>query len=446
MQWLDQHIHYERYGPKKSDDIVHNPKKRLAAMRDFCTMMADPQDTFRAIHVTGTNGKTSTSRMIASLLLANGLRAGLYTSPHLSRINERIVINGCPIDDSDLADHLFALRLIEAIDGAPDLSYFELLTAAAFRAFADAPVDVGVVEVGVGGKFDATNVINADVAVITNIGLDHANYLGPTHREVASHKAGVIKQGAIAIVRGADNAQFDQFYAQHPSSLIVLGSDIEVVEQAVAVGGQLLTVRTPYGIYDDLMLSLHGAHQAENAAMAIGAVESLIGRRLPDDVARDGLGSVTVPGRAEVVSRSPLVILDGAHNTEGACALHALLESAFSAQKRRIFVVGQLAPHEPKSFLRALGAENARLIIACAPECPRAVAPERIADAAKSLGAPSVVVANVAAAVQQAIAAADDDDVVVVTGSLYVVGEARDASVSDALRSHGREQPADEVI
>lgn len=434
LRWLDAHINYERSGPRSDGSAEHDPAHRLELMRRALDLMDEPHRLYPVIQLTGTNGKTSTARMVTALLSASGLRVGTYTSPHLERVNERIAVDGQPVADEDLADALLALRLQEPLQGE-ELSYFELLTAAAFRTFADAPVHFGVMEVGVGGQWDATNVVDAEVAVITNVGLDHKDYLGPTRRHIATAKAGIIKPGATLVLGERDAELRDVFAARGAGKAVVLDEDFAVLGDRVAVGGRSVDVRTPGSSYDELYLPLHGRHQSTNAALAITAVELALGAPLADDVVRSALEQVTSPGRMEVIGRQPLCLLDGAHNPEGAQALVASLDEEFAAAEARTFVVGMLRPHAPAEMLRSLGlgADKARRLVACTAPSPRAVPAEEIAEAAEAIeGMVQVdVVPDVAEAVRHAIAGARPEDVVVVTGSLYVVGAARSAHATD---------------
>lgn len=430
FEWLDTHINYERLGMGAAaggtaDD--HDPDRRLRHLRTFMDIMDNPQLAYPSIHVTGTNGKTSTSRMVTSLVMAQGLRTGTYTSPHLSRVNERILINGEPISDPELLDILLALQLLEPmLDGARP-SYFELLTAGAFRHFADAPVEVGVIEVGVGGKFDATNVIDAHVAVVTNVGLDHMNYLGPTREDIAQHKAGIVKPESSLVLSESDEHLHGYFVDRTQAPVFIIGRDFAAEDDRVAVGGRLVDLRTPNGKYEDVFLPLHGRHQSLNAATALMAAEAFFGQALHEDVVRQGFAAATSPGRLEVVNRRPLCVVDGAHNKAGAEALVRSLDEEFAVDGDRIFVIGLLDPHEPGEMLEALQANHARVVIACQPDWPRAVPATQIADAAKNMGITTVVVEDPAAAAKEALAMATEDDLVVVTGSLYVVGAVRDS-------------------
>ncbi len=428
MTWLESHINYERTGPGNRLSPTHDPERRLRYVMHLTELLDNPQQKFPSVHLTGTNGKTTTSRMLTQLFLSQGLRTGTYSSPHLHRLNERIAVNGVPIEDGELADLLESMRLIEILlelDEQP--SYFELLTAAALRHFADAPVDVGVIEVGVGGKWDSTNVVDGEVAVITNIGDDHHDYLGPTRADIARQKAGIVKPGATLVTAERDPELLAILDAPEHDKTFAIGRDFELLDNKVAVGGRLIALRTPLAHYEDLFVSARGVHQGINAATAIVAAESFFLKALAEDVVREALASVTTPGRFEIVGHKPTTVIDGAHNVDGANRLRETLDEDLASipDRVRVFVVGMLTPHDPREILSALGAGTAKLVIACLAPSPRAIPAAEIAEAAKALGSPVAVVDDPAVAVVEARAAAGEDAVVVVTGSLYVAGASR---------------------
>jgi dihydrofolate synthase / folylpolyglutamate synthase len=421
---LDDHINLEAMAPAPGGGRHAPPSlERMAAL---CGLMADPQHAAPVVHVTGTNGKGSTVRMIASLLAAHGLSVGAYTSPDLERVNERISRNGEAIDDDALAQVIEAVAGLEEASGLRP-SRFELLTLAAFRWFADTAVDVAVVEVGMAGTWDATNVADGTVAVVTNVGLDHTEFLGPTRRHIAVEKAGIVKPGATLVLGETDPDLVPLFEGAGARRTWRRGRDLGCSRNVVAVGGRSLTLHTPGAVYEDVFLPLHGAHQGDNAALAAAAAEAFFDRPVDDEVLREGLGDVVVPGRFEVVGRQPLVILDGAHNPAGAQAAAATLDD-FSVAGERILVVGMNAGRDPVEMLDALGAGRARLVVACAVDVPRAMPAEEVAAAARALGTDAEVVRPVADAVARAVAVAAPDDLVLVTGSLFVVVAARSAT------------------
>jgi dihydrofolate synthase/folylpolyglutamate synthase len=401
----------------------------LDRMVRLMDLMAEPQHQYPVIHLTGTNGKTSTARIVAALLQAKGLTVGTFTSPHLERINERLTAGGVPVTDDELAELLSSIALLEPLLGGARLTWFEILTAAAYRWFAERPVHAAVVEVGLGGRWDATNVADGQVAVVTNIGLDHTEFLGPTRAHVAEEKAGIIKPGSILILGETDPELAPIFRDQGADAVWERDHDFGLLSNQRAVGGRLLTVRTPGAQYDNVFLALHGAHQGDNFAAALAATEAFFDAPLAPEVVAEAAATVESPGRLEVVARHPLVILDGVKNQEGARAAALAVAEEFDGGRSRILVIGMLRGHEPEEILTSLEADRASLIVVCPAPTPRTYPPEELADAAR-LVAPGVEVVtadSVAGAVDLARETAGEDDLILVTGSLYVVGAARAA-------------------
>lgn len=332
-----------------------NPQPRLGPTRRVAELLGDPQRSYPIVHVTGTNGKTSTSRMAESILRAHGLRTGLLTSPHLVRMNERIVIDGDPIANEALAANWDDIRpYIAMVDaeleaaGELPITFFEALTVLAFACFADAPVDVVVLEVGMGGEWDSTNIADGAVAVLTPIALDHMHRLGNTVGEIATTKAGIIKPSArVVSARQVPDAlaPIERAVALTESTLAVEGEQFALESTRVAVGGQVIDVRGLAGRYPDLFLPLFGDHQAVNAAVAIAAVESFLGggaQALDRDVLAEGLATATSPGRLQILGIEPTVVIDAAHNPHGAHALAAALGKYFNFSEL-VLVMGILA-------------------------------------------------------------------------------------------------------
>lgn len=399
----------------------------LARMQRITEALGRPHTTYPVIHVTGTNGKTSTARAISSLLEQMGLVAGLYTSPDLGRVNERMQRNGAPVSDDDFAEALGSVLAAEQLVGGERLSWFELVTATAFVWFADAPVDIAVVEVGMLGRWDATNVVESQVAVVTNIGLDHTAYAGPTRSDVAREKAGIVKPGSILVQGETDAALAALFEDLGQTETLRRGLDWGWTDNRVAVGGRVLDLYTPGARYEEMYVPLHGAYMGDNVACALAACEAFFGAPLPADVVEAGLAQATSPGRLEVVGHQPLVVLDGAHNTEGMEALLTALREGFDVPGRHHVVFGALTGHDPADLLGILDPARTASVTACAPDWARAIAATDIAAAAEGLGLPVTVVPRVSDAVSAAVAAARPDDLVLVCGSLYVVAEARRA-------------------
>jgi dihydrofolate synthase/folylpolyglutamate synthase len=417
LRYLDQHINLEATAGRAEG-------LSLDRMRTLVGVLGDPQRAYPVIHVTGTNGKGSVARMITSLLTEAGLSVGTYTSPHLEAINERIAWNGEPVSDEQLGEAIGAVAAVEEL-AAITPSYFEILTAAAFTFFADVAVDVAVIEVGMLGRWDATNVADATVAVLTNIGRDHTDGRGDWRWAIAEEKVGIVKPGCT-FVCGEQGADLRQVFTDTPAERTWWrGSDFDCDQHVLALGGRLVTLRTPNGTIDDISVPLHGAHQTDNAAIALAAVEAFFDRQLDEEVVREGFATVTVPGRFEAVRREPTVILDAAHNLDGARRLAETLREEFTLAGTVVYVVGLLAGRDPAEMLEAMGARDAGVLVACTPESPRAIAAREIAVAADGLGIVAETVPSVAAAVDRALGLAGVDDLVVVTGSLYVVGPAR---------------------
>ena len=405
----------------------------LDRIRALTELMNHPERTYPSVHVTGTNGKTTTVRLVSRILCAHGLAAGAYTSPHLSSVTERFVL--C---DEEMAAKEFAetyehlMPYLEEVDRRGErVTYFETLTALAYLWFADKPVDAGVFEVGMGGEWDATNLVDSKVAVFCSIDLDHPE-LGSTVEEVAKEKAGIIKPGATVVIEDPSPEVLPVIEA-HAEELgcptVAHGRDYWIDERASAVGGQQMTVRTKSTEYTDLFLPLFGAHQADNAAAAIVACEAFLGSNLNEASLREALSGATSPGRLEVVSRHPLLVLDGAHNPSAASALTAALPEAF-VWKRLHLVVGVLETKDVAGILAPL-ATRTSVAYACANSNTKSLDPERLAVACDAVGMTADVFPEVADALDAAEANAEEDDLILVTGSLYTVADARPRYVKD---------------
>jgi len=422
LAWLDRHVNLEAGSARR----VAAPT--LDRIRRLVELLGSPQLEYPVIHLTGTNGKTSSTRMIEALLVTRGLSTGTYTSPHLQRVNERMTWNGDPIENQSLAELLALLAAVEPELSEPP-SFFELLTAAAYQWFADVAVEAAVVEVGLGGLWDATNVADAKVAVITNVSIDHVEYLGPTRESIGLEKAGIVKPDSIVVCGETDRELTAVMFADRPHrEFLERGRDFGVRSNRPAHGGRVVDVFTRGATYDDLFIALHGAHMGDNAAIALAAAESFFdGEPLSEEVVAEAFASVRSPGRLEVVGHQPLVLLDGAHNVAGAQALVAALAEEF-ATARRTLVIGLLREKEPHEMLDALGATHASALVLCRPPTPRAHDPATVADAAHDLGVDRdriIVVDEVAEAVARALSVTPPDGQVVITGSLYTVGAAR---------------------
>lgn len=418
LRFLDDHVNLEATAGRVEG-------LSLERMRALSHVIGDPQDAFGVVHVTGTNGKGSVGRMTSALLRATDLSVGTYSSPHLSSVTERLVWDGAPISDDDFGVLIGDLAVVEPML-AERPSYFELVTAAAFRWFADIPVDVAVVEVGLLGRYDATNVCDGQVAVLTNVGRDHTDGVGDWRRRIAEEKVGIVKPGSTFVLGETDPDLADVFGATPAAEVLVRGRDFDVVDDRVAVGGRLLTLRTPAHTVDEIFLPLHGAHQAHNAALSLATAEAFVHHPLDADHIRAAFAGVRVPGRFEVVRRDPTVIVDAAHNVDGAAAAAQTLADDFTLSGSLVIVLGLLDGRDPVEVLRALGATEAGFVVVCTPASPCAIPAAAVAAAADDLGIVAESVPSVEDALRRALAFASDEDVVLVTGSLYVVGPARE--------------------
>ncbi|WP_163509966.1 bifunctional folylpolyglutamate synthase/dihydrofolate synthase [Fodinicola acaciae] len=409
---------------------------------ELLDLLGNPQKAYPAIHLTGTNGKTSTARIIDSLLRAQGLRVGRYTSPHLDSPAERISLDGEPIDpERFVAAYRDVAPYVQLMDerNADPVTYFELMTAMAFAAFADAPVDVAVVEVGLGGTWDATNVIDAGVAVVTPIGLDHVELLGPTIADIAKEKAGIIHEGATVVtaVQPAEAAEPLLRRAVDVGATVAReGQEFGVVERQIAVGGQMLWLQGLSARYEEIFLPLQGAHQAQNAALALAAVEAFLGagreRSLDADGVREGFAEVSSPGRLERVRTSPTVLLDAAHNTAGMQALVDALREEF-AFSRLVAVLGVLADKDTNGMLELLE-PYVDAVVVTQNSSPRALPADDLAAVAVEIfGADRVdVELRLDDAIEAAVRRVEEDpdaplggQGVIITGSVVTVADAR---------------------
>ena len=417
LAYLDAHASYEKTGR------IDAPS--LDVIERLCSAMGDPQHAAPVIHVTGTNGKGSTAQMMTRLLMASGLRVGTYTSPHLERVNERLAIDGVAISDDAFGRQVGAVADLEIVAGVRP-GYFDTCTAAAFRWFADEAIDVAVVEVGLLGRWDATNVVDATVAVITNIGLDHTEFAGPTRAHIAREKSGIVKPGSALVTGENDDEMLDVFRESSPSSMLVREVDFGVGSNELALGGRFVELRTPTTIYPDVLVPLHGHHQAVNAAVALTAVETFFARPLEESIVADGFAGVEMPGRFEILDHQPLVIVDGAHNPAGADVCASVFFQDFDPAGRRVLVVGCLRGRDPDEMLAALRADEFDLVVCCTAPSPRGRPAGEVGRAARDLGCDEVrEIERVEDALDHVMAHMSADDAVLITGSLYVVGAAR---------------------
>ena len=432
------------------DDVVAALDRRgftrmdfeMQKIRDLMDVLGSPQRAYPSIHLTGTNGKTSTARMIDALLRAHGLHTGRYTSPHLETVRERISLDGEPISEEGLvATYREVEPLAELIDAKlPEpLTYFDMTTAMAYAAFADAPVDIAIVEVGLGGEEDATNVIEAGICVITPIGLDHTEWLGDTIEDIAWAKAGIIHKGATVISALQTEEAMRPLLersADMGATLAREGSEFGVIRRDIAVGGQVLTLQGLGGVYDDVFLPLFGAHQAQNAATALAAVEAFLGagknKQLDPDLVREGFANVDSPGRLERVRSAPTILLDGAHNPHGMAATVNALEEEFSF-RHLVAVVAVLGDKDVSGLLDLLEPIAARIVVT-QNSSPRSMPLDELAQIATDIfGEDRVTVAQTMPdAIEEAVVLAESDTDgelsgvgVLITGSIVTVADAR---------------------
>ncbi|MEN0072046.1 MAG: folylpolyglutamate synthase/dihydrofolate synthase family protein [Propionicimonas sp.] len=416
----------------------HRIARSLGRITALCDLLGSPQDSCPVIQVAGTNGKGSTAIMIDTLLRSLGLRVGRISSPHLQDITERIVIDGEPIP-ADRFDELVAevqpyVEMVDAqqIDGVA-MTFYEVIVALAYVAFSQAPVDVAVVEVGMGGDWDATGVADAEVAVVCPIDFDHTQVLGTTLTEIATEKAGIIKAGASAVLAG-----------QQPEAATVLvaraaevgarmyreGVEFGLIDRQPAVGGQVIRVETADGPLGDLVLPLFGAHMARNAALAVAACEAFLGgRALPAEVVADGLGAVAAPARMEVVRRSPTIVVDTCHNPHGAAATVEAMTEAFDFNPL-IGVVAMMADKDVTGVLEVFAEAMSSVVVTGMTGIPRALEPDALAQVAAEVFGPDRVVVRptLVAAIDEAVRLADEAGPgagILVAGSVYAAGEAR---------------------
>ncbi|WP_426566307.1 bifunctional folylpolyglutamate synthase/dihydrofolate synthase [Angustibacter sp. McL0619] len=426
--------------------LARTPENQVDPSIDAITalteLMGDPQRSIPVIHVTGTNGKTSTSRMIERLLRELGLRTGRFTSPHLSDVRERIAFDGVPISPErfvaawdDVEPYLQLVDQRSRDAGEPVINYFQVLTAMAFSAFADAPVDVAVLEVGLGGTWDSTNVADGQVAVITPIAIDHERLLGSTVEAIATEKAGIIKSGAVAVLGQQPREAAEVLLARAGevgADVVVEGQQVGLLSREIAVGGQLVSVRGIGGEYEDLFLPLHGEHQAHNLVTAIAAVEAFVGggqERLDVDLVRAAVAGMDSPGRLEVVRRSPTVVVDAAHNPAGAQVVAEAMNEAF-AFTRLVGLVAVLSEKDPEGILAALEPVLDEVVVT-RTSSPRSVDPDDLAEVAREVfGEDRVHVArNLPEALARAVDLAEQEGGmgagVLATGSVTMAADVR---------------------
>jgi len=423
LGWLDDHIDYERVAPTRR--LLPSLSGVTAALE----LLGHPEQTYPTIHVTGTNGKGSTTTMISSLLVELGLDVGTFTSPNLHRVNERIAHNEKPINDEDLRELLDRVAAIEPLLDER-LTRFELLTVAAFEHFSDVAVDVAVIEVGLGGTWDSTNVIEAQVSVLTNVALDHTQVLGTTVEAIGSDKAGIIKPGSH-VVLGEVPASVATIVERRAEAIGAAGvwqagREFTVDSNRLAFQGRVIDLTVGERTYADLHVPLHGRHQGANAAVAVAGVTAFMGRVLSNEVVASGIGRVSMPGRLEVLGHQPLLIVDAAHNPAGAEALGQSIGEGFEIEGPMIAVIGMLEGRDPAALLSPLADAGISMVLSVEPDTPRALDRNEIAKVASGLGLEARAMGSLDDALELGFSRAEPAGLLLVTGSLYVVGPARE--------------------
>lgn len=412
----------------------------LERITALCRLLGDPQDAYPVVHLTGTNGKSSTARMIDALLRALDLRTGRFTSPHLQSMTERISLDGEPLTEEQFVEAFADVAAYAQVvdDSQPHpISFFELTVAMAYAAFADAPVDAAVVEVGMGGAWDATNVATGRVAVITPVAVDHTAYLGDRAVDIALEKSGIIKPGAHAVLAAQEPEVLDVLMRRSMevgATALREGVDFGVADRLNAVGGQQISLQGLNARYDDVLLQLHGAHQAQNAAVALASVEAFVGAELDGELVRSAFGEVTSPGRLEVVRRSPTVLVDSAHNPHGVRAALEAVQDSFTFSPL-VGVVSVMADKDVEEMLRELEPVLAH-VVCTQNSLPRAMRADELGELAEEVfGEDRVTVerglddalvraismAETGAGMEEAIGSGG----VIVIGSVVTAGEAR---------------------
>ncbi|MFT8330983.1 MAG: folylpolyglutamate synthase/dihydrofolate synthase family protein [Bifidobacterium psychraerophilum] len=421
----------------------------LDRMHMMLDLMGHPEESFRVVHITGTNGKGSTARMVEALVRAYGLQTGLYTSPHLQRVNERICINGQQLSDEAFVDAYEQIApMIDMVDaqsakdGGPAMSFFEVLTVMAISVFADAPVDVAVVEVGMGGLWDATNVLDGDVSIIGPVDMDHMQWLGDTVEEIATEKAGIIKERSTAVIGPQPHASQvmpiieKAFHDQHAQALVRDGEEMEVLNRVPAVGGQVVDLRTPNGVYEQVPVAKFGKHQAHNALSALAAAEVVlpVSGALDGDLVSQALGSVKIPGRIEQIRTSPTIILDGGHNVNAGEALRDAIEESYDFEQL-VGVVAMMRDKQVEEYLGILEPLLSQVVVTENSWTGRVMSAEELEQIAVRVFGRDRVIRRDALpdAIQEAVDLVDAEDEVgvgygrgvLICGSFVTAGDAR---------------------
>ena len=394
----------------------------LEPISELLSLLGDPQNSFRSIHVTGTNGKGSVTKMVGALLAATDLSVGAFTSPHLLRVNERITWNGEDISNEEFARIVSLIASVSPMVSSK-LSWFELVTAIAFVWFSELGVDIAVVEVGLLGEHDATNVINSDVAVITNLGKDHTDGLGEWRQAVLAEKAGIIKPQS-RVVLGDDFGELSSIVeGKENQGVVAAHKDFSVDSNLLSVGGRLVDISTPYGGFEDLFLPFVASHQAYNFATALVAVETFFGRKLDKEVVEFALSQTQLPGRFQIIETRPVTIVDTFHNAAGAKASYGSLDDAFAKLGSWVLILGLLEDKFPEEVTRAIQVDAFDVVICTEPNNPRALPAPKLAELVREAGGDPEVIHSPTDAIRRAQSLCADEDLILAGGSFYLVGE-----------------------
>ena len=417
-------------GYEVSGEIEDPGTRRIAAITEG---LRTPNRQYPSVHITGTNGKGSTSAMTTKLLRSQGLHVGSYTSPHLADVTERIAVDESAVSTEQFAEALGRVAWMARRIGVTP-SWFEAVTAAAFVVFADAGVDAAVVEVGMLGRWDATNIINSTVSVVTNVDLDHTDFAGPSRMDIAMEKAGIVRPGTTLVLGETDPEMLPVFLTRKPGRLLQLGVEISATNRRRSPAGSTVDLTTPWGRHRSVPINLLGAHQCRNAALALAAAESFLESPIHTAAVHEALGAVRLHGRAEVLrGAEPVIVVDGAHNHASARTLRETLDEYFPTPRRRVLVCAVSGSRDPSEFLGGIGVGDFDLVVATQGFSARSGSAEAVAAAACRSGVSAMINHDVAVALHNAIASAGTHGLVVVAGSLYLVAPARDCVAALAL-------------
>ena len=420
LEFLSSHINRSLTKEKIDDTALDN-------MRLLAQAIGSPQMDFPCIHITGTNGKGSTSALLSKLLSSMGLNVGTYCSPHVSSITERIQLNSEPISEDEFAEVVDHLKLATSmLDVTP--SWFELMTAAALSCFANNAVDVAVIEVGMLGRYDATNIADAKVAIITNVGFDHTDGAEGWRKKLAWEKAGIIKGGSVVCLGDTDDEVEHLVLQENSAKILRRDIDFACIDNDLAIGGRHLSLRINDVLYENIFLSQHGVHQGQNAAIALAGASAFLGIEIPASIVESSFQDISLPGRFEVISKEPLIILDGAHNPPGALAAAQTLKSSFTLDGSKILIVGMTEEKDADWMLSNLDAGEFDYIFTTEASSPRSMPSEDLANVASKYCSKTVVCPDPEEAFKEAIQVSSSDGVIFGTGSMYVVGALRGAN------------------